>query len=57
MSMQNFLNRFKQSIELNRCPVLTIEELHKLDQQRKLARLGYKNGKNLSSLSANKNYK
>ena len=57
MYMQSFLSRFKQSIELNRCPVLTIEELHKLDQQRKLARLGYKNGKNLSSLSANKNYK
>ena len=57
MSMQNFLNRFKQSIELNRCPVLTLEELHKLDQQRKLARLGYKNDKNLLSLYLNKNYK
>ena len=57
MSMQNFLNRFKQSIELNRCPILTVEELHKLDQQRKLARLGYKNDKNLSSLYLNKNYK
>ena len=57
MYMQSVLSRFKQSIELNRCPVLTIEELHKLDQQRKLARLGYKNDKNLSSLSANKNYK
>jgi hypothetical protein len=57
MSMQIFLSRFKQAVVLNRCPVLTVEELHKLDQQRKLARLGYKNDKNLSSLSANKNYK
>ena len=57
MSLQSFLNRFKQAVVLNRCPVLTVEELHKLDQQRKLARLGYKNDKNLSSLSANKNYK
>jgi hypothetical protein len=42
MSLQSFLSRFKQAVVLNRCPVLTVEELHKLDQQRKLARLGYK---------------
>lgn len=40
MSMQSFLIRFKQAVVLNRCPVLTVEELHKLDQKKKLQRLG-----------------
>ena len=42
MSLQSYLNRLKQAIVLNRCPVLTRDELNKLDQQRKLARLGFK---------------
>ena len=40
MSISTYLNRFNVSLKLNRCPVLTIDELHELERQKKLKKLG-----------------